>query len=136
LPGTIEILHLVELAARQLPRLEKVTIDGVVRYHDACHLGRGLGVFEPPRAVLSAILGRAPDEFARRREDASCSGGGGLVPVTMPSNARGIADMRIEQHRALGGGAIATTCASSRKMLSRDGTRVFDLATLIARALD
>jgi len=136
LPTTIEVIHLVELAARSLPRLGQVAIEGAVRYHDACHLGRGLGVFEPPRAVLSAILGRAPDEFARRREEASCAGGGGLVPVTMPSNARGIADMRLDQHRALGGGAIATTCASSRKMLARDGTRVYDLATLIARSLD
>ncbi len=136
LPSTIEVVHLVEVAARALTRLRKLAIEGVVRYHDACHLGRGLGVFEPPRAVLTAILGRAPEEFARRREEASCSGGGGLVPVTMPSNARAIADWRVEQHRALGGGAIATTCASSRKMLSRDGTRVYDLATLIARALD
>jgi Fe-S oxidoreductase len=136
LPPTIEIVHLVELAARSLPRLRSVSIEGSVRYHDACHLGRGLGVFEPPRAVLSAILGRAPEEFARRREESSCAGGGGLVPVTMPKNARGIADMRLDQHRSLGGGAIATTCAASRKMLSRDGTRVYDLATLIARALD
>ncbi len=111
LASTIEVVHLVELAARALPRLRALPIEGSVRYHDACHLGRGLGVFEPPRAVLSAILGRAPDEFARNREEASCAGGGGLVPLTNPSNARGIAELRLEQHRGLGGGAIATTCA-------------------------
>lgn len=135
LPSSLEILHLTELAARALPRLRHVAIDGVVRYHDACHLGRGLGIYEAPRAVLSAILGRTPEEFARRREEATCSGGGGILPITDRQTSDAIAEARLEQHRALGGGAIVTTCAASRKKLSRDGTTVFDLASLIARAL-
>ncbi len=133
-----EVLHLVELAARERRRLRvlpDVAASGPVRYHDACHLGRGLGVYEPPRAVLATILGRAPDEFARSREGATCAGGGGLVPVTAPATARAIADARLGQHRDEGGGAIVTTCGSSRKLLARDGTRVFDLATLSARAV-
>lgn len=130
-----EVLHLAELASRALPRLRRVALEGPVRYHDSCHLGRGLGVYEPPREVLSTILGRAPDEFARSREGATCAGGGGLVPVTAPDTARGIAEERRSQHRDQGGGAIVTTCASSRKLLARDGTRVHDLSTLIARAI-
>lgn len=136
LPSELEILHLTELAARALPRLRHVAIDGVVRYHDACHLGRGLGVYDPPRAVLSAILGRTPEEFARRREQATCAGGGGLLPVTDRATSDGIADARLEQHRELGGGAIVTTCAASRKKLSRDGATVHDFATLLARSLE
>ncbi len=131
-----EILHLVELAARELPRLRRLPIEGTVRYHDACHLGRGLGVYDAPRTVLSAILGRAPEEFARSREAATCAGGGGLVPITSRATADAIADERLTQHDALGGGAVATTCGSSRKLMSRGGTRVYDLTTLIARALE
>ena len=56
------------------------------------------------------------------------------LTVTAPETARGIAEHRRAQHREQGGGAIVTTCGSSRKLLARDGTRVFDLATLIARA--
>lgn len=130
-----DLVHLTELAARSLTRLRHVAIDGVVRYHDACHLGRGLGVYEAPRAVLTAILGRAPEEFARRREEAACSGGGGILPVTDRATSDGIADERLTQHRALGGGAIVTTCAASRKNLSRDGTVVHDLSSLIAQSL-
>lgn len=132
----LEVVHLSELAARSVPRLRHVAIDGAVRYHDACHLGRGLGIYDPPRAVLTAILGRAPEEFARRRNEASCAGGGGLLPVTDRKTSDGIADARLEQHRALGGGAIVTTCAASRKKLSRDGTVVHDFATLLARSLE
>lgn len=131
-----KVRHLVELAVHALPRLRRVAIDGPLRYHDACHLGRGMGLYEPPRAVLSAILGRAPEEFARRREGATCTGGGGLVPLTAKATAQAIAEERRRQHEALGGGAIATTCASSRKQLARAGARVFDLATLLARALE
>jgi Fe-S oxidoreductase len=140
LPAALEVLHLSELAARHLTRIPAPKADSddqsaPVRYHDACTLGRGLGVYEAPRAVLTRVLGRAPDEFAWRREWASCSGGGGLLPSTYPENAAGIADARRTQHRELGGGAIVTTCGSSRKNLAKDGTEVHDLATMICRAL-
>jgi Fe-S oxidoreductase len=132
----VDVVHVTELAARSLTRLRHVAIDGVVRYHDACHLGRGLGIYDPPRAVLSAILGRTPEEFARRRNEATCSGGGGLLPLTDRETSDAIADERLVQHHALGGGAIVTTCAASRKKLSRDGTTVYDFATLLARSLE
>ncbi len=137
LPAKLEVLHLVELAARHLDRLPALPEPEreAMRYHDACSLGRGLGVYEAPRAVLTRLLGRAPDEFARRREGATCAGGGGLVPLTYGETAGEIAEERRVQHRALGGGAIATTCGSSRKMLGSDGTRVVDVTTLLARAL-
>jgi Fe-S oxidoreductase len=134
-PARVRVMHLSELAAREIDRIPPSKNNNErMRYHDACALGRGLGVYEAPRAVLTRLLGRAPDEFARRREQATCSGGGGVLPVTYGDNARAIADERLRQHAELGGGAVATTCASSRKMLGRDGTRVVDLATLIARA--
>jgi Fe-S oxidoreductase len=147
LPMPVEVLHLAELAFRALPRLPRLHSDaaptGDVRYHDACALGRGLGVYEPPRAVLTALLGRAPEEFARRRDGAVCSGAGGLLPTTFPETARAIAAARIAEHDELGGGPIVTTCASSRRALSRAGrsaagrgAEVFDLATLLARALE
>jgi Fe-S oxidoreductase len=135
LPARVRVMHLSELAAREIDRIPPAKNDDEnMRYHDACALGRGLGVYEAPRAVLTRLLGRAPDEFARRRDQATCSGGGGVLPVTYRDGARAIAGERLRQHAELGGGAVATTCASSRKMLGRDGTRVVDLATLIARA--
>jgi len=139
LPETLEVLHLSELAARKLaslPPLKERDRPEILRYHDACTLGRGLGIYDPPRAVLTRLLGRAPDEFARRRDEATCSGGGGGVPAMRLEGAHAIADARLVQHRELGGGAIATTCASSRVVLGKDGTPVYDLATLLCRAFE
>lgn len=137
LPAGLEVLHLSQLAARSvatLPALREADRPALLRYHDACALGRGLGIYDPPRTVLTRLLGRPPAEFDRRREGATCSGGGGVVPSTAKHGAEAIADARLLQHEELGGGAIATTCASSRKQLSRGGSKVFDLSTLLCRA--
>jgi Fe-S oxidoreductase len=131
---------LVEQAARALPRLARVDhAPGPVRWHDPCQLGRGLGVYDAPRAVLGKALGRTPDELDDRRQWAACSGGGGLLPATMPDVSRDIAQARLDAHRAAGGGRVVTACASSLRTLRRkaegSGVPVDDLTTWIARSL-
>jgi Fe-S oxidoreductase len=131
--------HLVELAARSLPELGRLDAigRGAVRWHDPCQLGRGLGVYEAPRQILGRILGRAPEEFPRRREHAQCSGAGGLLPLTMPRVAGAIAEARVREHDEAGGGTIVTACASSARSLARAGaSQVLDLSSLILRALE
>jgi Fe-S oxidoreductase len=108
---------------------------GPVRWHDPCQLGRGLGIYDAPRAVLARMLGRPPDEFDDHRNESVCSGGGGLLPATMPDVARAMGDARVRAHARAGGGRIVTACASS--LLGRTargtGVEVDDLATWIAR---
>jgi Fe-S oxidoreductase len=136
LSSPVELL--VERAARDLARLDRVTREdaGPVRYHDPCLLGRGLGVYDGPRAVLARALGRPPDEFDTRREKARCSGAGGLLPVTMPDASRAIAETRIEEHLRDGGGRIVTSCAGSLLAFRRhSNVKVDDLVTWIARAV-
>jgi Fe-S oxidoreductase len=149
LPANVELL--VEIAARELASLSHVPrkVDagagaaagagaGTVRWHDPCQLGRGLGVYEAPRAVLTRALGEPPGELHDAREHAPCSGAGGLLPSTMPDVARAIADARLEAHARAGGGRIVTACASSllalRKRAAASGIAVDDLVTWIARA--
>jgi len=130
---TIELL--VKAGARSLSDLRTLRTDVRVRYHDPCQLGRGLGVYEAPRAVLTRILGRAPEEFADRREHATCSGAGGLLPRTMPETSKRIAAARANQHRSLGGGLVVTACASSLRAFRNAGLDADDISTLIARSL-
>lgn len=126
---------LVEAAARELGRLAQTPENEPIRWHDPCQLGRGLGIYEAPRVVLTRILGRAPDEFALRREKAECSGAGGLLPKTMPDVAKKIAGARARAHAADGGGRVVTACASSLRAFRKAGLRADDIATWIARAL-
>jgi Fe-S oxidoreductase len=136
----VPVEHFSELAARelvQLGRLDETLGRGPVRWHDPCQLGRGLGIYDAPRQVLSRVLGRAPDEFERRREDGRCSGAGGLLPVTMPDVSRTIAEQRLADHDRSGGGTIVTACASSMRSFQRSGhVAVLDLATVVRRALE
>jgi Fe-S oxidoreductase len=129
---------IVERAAKDLTRLNRVSREdeSPVRYHDPCLLGRGLGIYEEPRAVLSRALGRAPNEFDTHRDKAQCSGAGGLLPVTMPEASSRIADTRLEEHARNGGGRVVTACAGSLLAFRRRSrVKVDDLVTWIARAV-
>ena len=115
----------------QRPSPENPPPFGPFRYHDPCLLGRGLGEYEAPRALLALSWGEPPAEFSRRREQGRCSGGGGLVPLTRPDTARRIARDRVEEHERLGGGKIVTACAQSLRSFRTAGAEALDLVTVI-----
>lgn len=113
-------------------RLEpKARLEGRFRYHDSCLLGRGLGVYEPPRRLLARATGAAPAEFSYRRERGRCSGAGALLPLTRPETARAIADTRAREHEELGGGTIVTGCAGSLRSFRRAGAAAIDLSSVV-----
>lgn len=134
--GDVPLVHLAELAAENLPVLARVELAGPVRYHNPCRLGRGLGVYDAPRAAIARVLGRAPDEFAENRDRAECCGAGGQLPRTDRATAEGIAAERLAAHERAGGGTLITACAASARAFAKqyDG-EVLDLATLLARAV-
>ncbi len=105
-----------------------------VRWHDPCQLGRGLGRFDEPRAVLERVASHVAG-FQREKAAGECSGGGGLLPVTRPETSAAIAKERIAEHRRGGGGVLVTHCASSLHRFRSAGEPAVDLASLVARAL-
>ena len=125
----------VDLAARSLDRLRPLANMEAVRYHDPCQLGRGLGRYDEPRAILARITGAAPERFLRERAQGECSGAGGLLPATRPESSRAIADARIAEHRERGGGTLVTACASSLHRFRTRGEAAEDLVSLVARAM-
>jgi Fe-S oxidoreductase len=128
---------LVALAAQHAERFAAGRFGGGerYRYHDSCALGRGLGLYDEPRALLERIVGGAVLELATSHEQARCSGGGGLLPVTMPEVAQGAGERLAAEHRSLGGGRLVTACASSLSQLRRAGTDAVDLISLLQAAL-
>lgn len=138
LAGT-RALPFVRLAAEHAHRLRKIPGFGAsaaVRFHDPCALGRGLGEYEAPRLVLARALGRQADEFAEQREAAECSGGGALLPISMPETSAKIADLRLDAHVRAGGGTLVTACASSLRRFRAQGTPAVDIASVVAQSLD
>lgn len=129
-----EIMTIYEVLAERLeggdlpPPLELKTA-----YHDACHLGRGLGQYDAPRRLLSAAVG-VFREAQELREEAGCSGGGGLLPRTMPEVAVEIARKQGEK-LAPHDEVIVTACTTSRRMFERAGRRSEGLLDVVRRWL-
>jgi len=103
-------------------------------YHDACHLGRGLGQYEQPRKLLKRALTEVLEAPSNRKEG-GCSGGGGLLPRTMT-------DVSVEVARrqaievASEEGAIVTACPTSKRMFERAGRQSYDLMSILRRWLE
>ena len=95
-----------------------------------------MGRYDEPRAILARITGRVVGEFQRRREAGECSGGGALLPQTRPETSAAMADERLAEHRALGGGAVVTACGESLRRFRSRGHEAVDLWTLVAEALE
>lgn len=130
LEGDIRTVY--EVLAERLehaPSREKLAIE--VGYHDACHLGRGLGQYEEPRSLLRAAV-REVREAQDSRAEAGCSGGGGLLPRNLPEVSVEVARAQAER---VGGEVVVTACLTSRRMFERAGRPAEDLLSVLRRWL-
>ncbi|HXF74791.1 MAG TPA: (Fe-S)-binding protein [Methylomirabilota bacterium] len=109
-----------------------------VTYHDACHLGRGCGVYDAPRNILRAIPGVELVEMERNRRWSWCCGGGGGVPEADPELARWCAADRMREAKASGAELMLTSsalCQRSFGDLKEAALPVQDLLEFVCQAL-
>ncbi len=123
----IEILHENLPHAPQRPPLPER-----VGYHDACHLGRGLSLYDEPRALLARAVTAMVEAPSIRRE-AGCSGGGGMLPRTMAETSVEVAKRQAAEIVDDAEVAIVTGCPTSTRMFERAGRRAFDLVSVLDR---
>ncbi len=136
-----EVLHISSFLADKLDRLPlRSKEQRKVIYHDPCHLGRYLGIYDEPRKVLEAAAGEPPLEFFENREAATCCGGGGGLPLVRPGTARGIAREKVETVPDYGADILATSCPMCRRMLGRAAKDLEfsteDIVTILARQME
>ncbi|MBD3256618.1 MAG: hypothetical protein GF383_16110 [Candidatus Lokiarchaeota archaeon] len=81
-----------------------------VTYHDPCHLGRHMNLYEIPREVLKKIPGVELIEMRRNRKNAWCCGAGGGVKSQFPDLAVEISKDRIEEAIESGADVLTTSC--------------------------
>lgn len=123
----VEVLH------ENLPHApERPPLPERVGYHDACHLGRGLGLYDEPRALVAKAVSAIVEAPSIRRE-AGCSGGGGLLPRTMADTAVEIARRQAAEISDDASVAVVTACPTSTRMFERAGRRAVDLVSLLER---
>jgi len=77
-----------------------------VTYHAPCHLCRGLGVTEAPRA----LLGDAGLTYLPAEEEDVCCGFGGTFSMKFPELSQELLQKKLDHIAATGAAALATDC--------------------------
>lgn len=140
LGGDYRVEHHSELLA-ELHRAGKLAFNGgqsgKLTYHDPCYLGRYNGVYDAPRYLLDQ-LGFERSEMERSGFRSRCCGGGGGAPVTDIPGERRIADMRMDDARAVDAELMAVACPQCTLMMEgvvEPRPQVKDIAELLLDAL-
>jgi Fe-S oxidoreductase len=125
----IEVFHIIEIIKIRENFINKIsgTDDGkktkVVTYHDPCHLGRVLGVYDKPRKIIESA-GYKLKEMDLCRNKSFCCGGGGGVKSNYPELSNAIAKDRVEQAIKVGAGKLFTACPMCYANLKENGNGI------------
>jgi Fe-S oxidoreductase len=131
----VELLHSTQFIERLNPNLKLKNLGIDVAYHDPCHLGRHLGIYEEPREILSKIVNIR--EMKRNREQSWCCGSGGGVRSAFEEFSSWSASERIKEAREVAD-TLVSACPFCKHNLNdnSDGMKVYDVVELVNRALE
>ena len=97
-----------------------------ITYHDPCHLGRHMKIYEIPRDILSSIPGVQLVEMERNRGNAWCCGAGGGVKIGYPEWSVEISKERLDEAKLTGASVISSICPFCKTNLS-DANKKFKM---------
>lgn len=154
LGGNYEIIHHTQLV-QQLINEGKLTVKGgafkgkKIVFHDPCYLGRGNGIYEAPREIISALDADLA-EMKRSRSNGLCCGAGGAQvfkesekSYKQPEHGNHeVNNERTAEALALKPDVIALGCPFCNTMITdgvkhfnkENDTKVLDVAELVASA--
>lgn len=138
----IEIIHLPDFLMKET-NISKLKLNNALKmkitYHDPCHLGRHMGMYEIPRDLLKEIPGIELVEMERNRENAWCCGSGGGVRSAFKDLSELAATERIQEALETGAEAIVSSCPfclnQFKSNIKSKDIKAYDLSELIKKAL-
>jgi heterodisulfide reductase subunit D len=143
LGGNYEVLHHSQLL-QELLDSGKLSIEGggfkgkKITYHDPCYLGRGNGIYEAPRAIISALDADLYEMKKSRAKGMCCGAGGAQMFKEAENGSKEVNIARTEQALETKPSIIAVGCPFCNTMMS-DGVKqkesqveVKDIAELLA----
>ena len=141
LPG-VEMLHNTEYLHKLITtgKVKFKEMKAKIAYHDPCDLGRGCGIFDPPREVIKAIPGIEFVELPKNRELGTCCGGGGDMEMINADLVNEVAASLVDEILKTGVDIIITGCGQCKRMIlnaikvKKAKVKVMDTAELILKA--
>lgn len=103
-----EVVHLSQILERNLDKLNLKVKNSQVTYHDACRLGRHMGVFDAPRNVLKTVKGLDLKELNDAREDSQCCGVSAWISCN--TEAKVLMVEKLDSAISTGAETLITTC--------------------------
>jgi Fe-S oxidoreductase len=139
----IEVIHLPELLFEKLSSGElKINNNKTpmkITYHDPCHIGRHMGIYEQPREVLKRIPGIELIEMDRNRQNAWCCGSGGGVRSAFNELSSFAANERIEEAMETTAEVIVSCCPFClnhfKNNIKNNEIQALDLSELVKRVI-
>ncbi len=149
LGGDYEVFHYTQFLKKQIDSGKLIISSNLLKdkkitYHDPCYLGRGNGIYDPPRDILNAIPSIKVEMKRNKSEALCCGAGGGQMFKEAEKGNKEIFIERTEDALKTKAEIIATACPFCMTMMT-DGLKYknkeneiknYDLAELIVQALD
>jgi Fe-S oxidoreductase len=130
------VKDLTELLGPETGRLFRRPVELKVTYHDPCHLRRGQGIRDEPRALLASIPGL---RFTEMREPDFCCGG--MAASANRDLAERLARRKAQAILETGAQAVVTSCPTCQEIIDRAlrrtgrGVEVLSLPEILLRAV-
>ena len=129
----LDVIHISQLLDELIKegKLNFEKSDLNVTYHDSCHLGRQMKVFDEPRSAIESVANIV--EMENIREDSLCCGAGGGVKSAYPEIANQMAKSRLAQARKTDCETLVVSCPFCKLNLENDEIEVLDLTEFLMR---
>ena len=138
----IDVKHLPEFLIGKLENGElKFTKELIMKitYHDPCHIGRHMGIYEAPRELLQKIPGIELLEMSRNRNNAWCCGSGGGVRSAFKDLSGFAANERIEEAKETTAETIVSCCPfclnQFKNNIKDNEIQALDLSEIVRKAI-
>ncbi|RLI77519.1 (Fe-S)-binding protein [Archaeoglobales archaeon] len=136
-----EVLHTVQILDEIVDEIDFEDVDVKATYHDPCHLGRHMGVYEEPRRVIEK-MGIELIEMEKNRENAFCCGAGGGVKSQFKELALAIGELRVKEALNTNADYLISCCPFCKLHISQSlnnfdkNINVLDIVEVVIRTLN
>jgi heterodisulfide reductase subunit D len=115
-----------------------------ISYHDPCYLGRGNGIYDQPRKILSMITSNFTEIKRIKARSLCCGAGGAQMFKEAEKGNMEVYSLRISDFVEINPEIVATCCPFCMIMLSdgvkmankQEQLKIFDIAELVVSALN